>query len=113
MSFPDEEINSLGKTRKKIVESFDDQIFMLDDDITNLYYLLPDKVVNTYKFRSEEGNFFRILAVWQILHEIAIELNTNIITSNIHLRDFIIFGKNKFSQIGMILLDISQLSDKL
>ena len=88
MSFPDEEINSLGKTRKKIVDSFDDQIFMLDDDITNLYYLLPDKVVNTYKFRSEEGNFFRILAMWQILHEIAIKLNPNIITSNIHLRDF-------------------------
>ena len=76
LSFEDDEINDIGKVRKKIVEYFTNKtkcIFMLDDDIDKIVYTVPftrdsgSKVslslLPSYGFKVDMA---RVFAMWQI-----------------------------------------------
>lgn len=76
LAFEDEEINDIGKVRKKIVEYFSERykfIFMLDDDIDKIVYTHPYKresgsnvslsLIPSYGFKVDMANVF---AMWQL-----------------------------------------------
>lgn len=95
ISFPDEEIDNIGKTRAKIVSYFQnkvDNIIMFDDDVLDGSFTVPSYKADGVDVKSklltlrssqskkaEESPFFkptsfgRMLAMWQVMHEIAVE----------------------------------------
>ena len=90
LSFEDHLIDDAGKVRMKIIEFFNDKeeaLIFMDDDITNLTYTVPfrrDSGANISLAVSQKFakiNFARILAMWQIAMEKAIELNDKLIIS--------------------------------
>ena len=76
LAFDDNEIDDIGKVRKKIVEYFSEKyrfIFMLDDDIDKIVYTVPFKresgskvslsLIPSYGYKVDMANVF---AMWQL-----------------------------------------------
>ena len=86
IAIPDEEIDNIVKVRNKILDLFDEQIFVFDDDIRSFTYSIAATYANdSSKYRSKslrvsEVKPLYIIAMWQLMHEIALEHNISIST---------------------------------
>lgn len=87
IGFNDDEIDDIGKVRKKIVNYFSKRyscIFMFDDDITNFTYLVPYKRKTGMLVSQTITNIntARLFAMWQLAMETAISKRADLIISN-------------------------------
>ena len=90
LALEDELINDIGKVREQAVNYFMDKsqcIFMMDDDVTGLFYTVPFMRASGAKISLEVGpkiakrNFARVLAMWQVAMEESIKIHNSLIIS--------------------------------
>ena len=95
LGFEDDEINDIGKVRKKIVEHFSKSeqcVFMFDDDITKFTYTVPFKREKTNSKISlsvkNPKSPARVFAMWQVAMEHAMSIREDLIISNAMIAGF-------------------------
>lgn len=94
LGFEDDEINDIGKVRKKIVEHFSTSeqcIFMFDDDITKFSYTVPykrEKSGSNISLSVQPESPARVFAMWQLAMETAMSLRDDLIISNAMIAGF-------------------------
>lgn len=88
ISFPDKEINDIGKTRAKIVDYFKAKsfpfIFISDDDNFKFFYSLPftrSTGTRISYYYHDNNSFPRFMAMWQTAMQQAVDYRNNVIIS--------------------------------
>lgn len=114
VSFEDEKINNIGKTRQQIVKYFTkkfDNIFMCDDDCS---LVVRAKAVRKnedgtetirYKVNFKNNNLDHIFAMWQLTHEYLLSVHPNCWVTHPCFYDFIFdvkYGEEKSYSVGAL-----------
>lgn len=113
LSFKDEEINDIGKTRHKIIEYFTEQgydnIFMLDDHcklvtkVVGKNSLDPDNIKYKYLIDSKKKNMSNMFAMWQLTHDYLLKEYPGCWITQSYFADFIFdpkYGDNCSFSLG-------------